>query len=208
MTIEEAHNVWAEKMKGSQVAQDIILEARKTFEKKIKEWNDLDDMEREIIGDQEILKLFNNDPKIKDAAYNAPLERQAQLYAARIIKAARKNKNIDQDEFDKIEGKALATGRQKYGAGKKKLILSEREVEAIEKHAVPKTTLQLLMKEIDKKFLKQMALPREFNGIAPAKLAQVKRMLNTGRYTIADVADFAGVSTSTIERALKEDRKK
>ena len=146
--------------------------------------------------------------KIKDAAYHAPLERQAQLYASRVVSAARKNKNIDQDEFDKIQGKALSTGRQKYGAGKEKLTLSEREVEAIEKHAVPKTTLQLLMKEIDKKFLKQMALPREFNGIAPAKLAQVKRMLATGSYTIADVADFAGVSTSTIERALKEDGKK
>lgn len=91
MTIEEAHNVWAEKMKGSQVAQDIILEARKTFEKKIKEWNDLDDMEREIIGDQEILKLFNNDPKIKDAAYKIISQyEKARLLAGEFVKAYEK----------------------------------------------------------------------------------------------------------------------
>lgn len=68
MTIGEAHEVWAEIIKGSQVGQDKILEARKTFEDKIKEWNDLDNMAREIIGDQEMLKLFNDNQKIKEAA--------------------------------------------------------------------------------------------------------------------------------------------
>ena len=68
MTIGEAHKVWARKMKGSQVPQEEILEARKAYEEKIDEWNKLDDMEREIIGDQEILKIFNDNPKVKAAA--------------------------------------------------------------------------------------------------------------------------------------------
>ena len=68
MTIDEAHKVWARKLKGTQVTQEEILEARKAFEEKIKEWNKLDDIAREIIGDQEMLKLFNDNPKVKEAA--------------------------------------------------------------------------------------------------------------------------------------------
>lgn len=68
MTIIEAHKVWAKKVNGSQVAQQEILEARKTYEEKIKEWHKLDDMARETIGDQEMLKVFNDNPKVKVAA--------------------------------------------------------------------------------------------------------------------------------------------
>ena len=68
MTIVEAHEVWAKTVKGLQVTQQEILEARKAYEEKIEEWNKLDDMEREIIGDQEILKMFNDNPKVKAAA--------------------------------------------------------------------------------------------------------------------------------------------
>lgn len=68
MTIDEAHEVWAKIVKGSQVPQEEILEARKAYEEKIDEWNKLDDMEREIISDQEILKIFNDNSKVKAAA--------------------------------------------------------------------------------------------------------------------------------------------
>ena len=68
MTIYEAHEVWAKIVKGSQVPQEKIMEARKAYEEKIDEWNKLDDMEREIIGDQEILKIFNDNPKVKAVA--------------------------------------------------------------------------------------------------------------------------------------------
>lgn len=91
MTIEEAHNVWAKYLKGSQVAQDKILEARKFFEEKIQEWNDLDNMAREIIGDQEMLKLFNNDPKIKDAADKIISQyKKARQLAGEFVKAYEK----------------------------------------------------------------------------------------------------------------------
>ena len=68
MTISEAHKVWAKKLNGSQVAQQEIMEARKTYEEKIEEWHKLDDMARETIGDQEMLKVFNDNPKVKEAA--------------------------------------------------------------------------------------------------------------------------------------------
>ncbi len=68
MTIFEAHDVWVRKVKGSHVPQEEILEARKVYEEKIEEWNKLDDIGREIIGDQEMLKVFNDDPNVKAAA--------------------------------------------------------------------------------------------------------------------------------------------
>ena len=68
MTIFEAHEVWAKKMKGLQVTQDEILEAQKAYEEKIQEWHKLDDMARETIGDQEMLKVFNDNPDVKAVA--------------------------------------------------------------------------------------------------------------------------------------------
>ena len=68
MTISDAHKVWAKKVTGSQVTQEEILEARKIYEEKIEEWYKLDDYNREMIGDQEMLKVFNDNPKVKEAA--------------------------------------------------------------------------------------------------------------------------------------------
>ena len=68
MTISDAHKVWAKKVNGLQVTQEEILEARKTYEEKIEEWHKLDDYNREMIGDQEMLKVFNDNPKVKEAA--------------------------------------------------------------------------------------------------------------------------------------------
>jgi len=68
MTISEAHQVWKKIVKGSQVSQEEILEARKTYEETIEEWHKRDDMNRETIGDQEMLKVFNDNPKVKEAA--------------------------------------------------------------------------------------------------------------------------------------------
>ncbi len=68
MTISEAHKVWTKIVKGSQVSQEEILEARKTYEETIEEWHKRDDINRETIGDQEMLKVFNDDPKVKEAA--------------------------------------------------------------------------------------------------------------------------------------------
>ena len=53
MTISEAHKVWTKIVKGSQVSQEEILEARKTYEETIEEWHKRDDINRETIGDQE-----------------------------------------------------------------------------------------------------------------------------------------------------------
>lgn len=68
MTISEAHKVWAKKVNGSLVTQQEILEVRNTYEEIIEEWNKLDDMARETIGDQEMLKVFNDNPIVKEAA--------------------------------------------------------------------------------------------------------------------------------------------
>jgi len=68
MTISEARKVWAKKVNGLLVTQQEIMEARKTYEETIEEWHKLDDYNREMIGDQEMLKVINDDPKVKEVA--------------------------------------------------------------------------------------------------------------------------------------------
>ena len=115
MTISEAHKVWTKIVKGSQVSQEEILEARKTYEETIEEWHKRDDINRETIGDQEMLKVFNDDPKVKEAA-------------DKIIKYLLNNEYEDKsnktnaDAFDAARDQQCSKGRQRIDEGWQQLL--------------------------------------------------------------------------------------
>ena len=47
-------------------------------------------------------------------------------------------------------------------------------------------------------------MPREWNGLSPAKLAKARSMLNNGS-TQTEVAQAMGISTTALYNALKEE---
>jgi len=52
--------------------------------------------------------------------------------------------------------------------------------------------------------IKQLATPRTSTGLTASQTARAQRLLNAG-YTQAEVADQLGISTSTLNKALKGD---
>ena len=142
------------------------------------------------------------DAKLNTALKNRPLERKAQLLANAEVKAVRDaNPNLDNDDIKKLKSRALIKARAKTGAGKQQIQITPSEWEAIQAGAISSNKLKQIINNSDLDTLKQLAMPREFKGISPGKVSKAKALEANG-YTLAEIADSLGVSTSTIQKAL------
>lgn len=142
--------------------------------------------------------------KLNIAERNAPLERQAQAIANKIVAIKiRDNPDLSKDEVKRLKQQALAEARLRTGASKKERMIdiSQREWIAIQSGAVSTSFLKRILNNTDTSKVKQMALPRESKGMSAGRVAKARSMLSNG-YTQAEVADYFGVSVSTLRNAL------
>ena len=140
---------------------------------------------------------------------NKPLERRAlalmnSLFEMKV--ADDPTLNADSDRKKKERARLMDYARKCVGSERKKVLIkfSDKEYEAIQAGAIHKSFLQDLIKECDLDSLKQQAMPREWNGLSPAKLAKARSMLNNGS-TQTEVAQAMGISTTALYNALKEE---
>lgn len=140
--------------------------------------------------------------KLNTAQKNSPKERQAQLLANSFIKEIKDaNPDMDGDDLKKAKNKALTRARATVGAKKELIDITPSEWEAIQAHAITKTTLTKILDNADESQVKQYATPKTGTGMTSAKISRAKSMLAAG-CTLAEVADVLGVSTSTISKAI------
>ena len=147
------------------------------------------------------------------AELNAPRERQAQLKAkvsvSSTISAMRKdNPSMTKAEeraiSKKVGQQSLTAARAAYGASGKntRIKISDREWEAIQAGAISDNKLSRILKYTDIDSIKERATPRARTELSNAKISKIKAMQNSG-YTIADIAEAVGVSSSTVTKYLK-----
>lgn len=144
--------------------------------------------------------------KLNIALKNRPLERKAQLLANERVKLVRQNNpDMDKDDIKKLKNQALTQARLQTGASKKARLvdITDREWEAIQSGAISTNKLSQIIQNSDLDILKQRSMPRESRGISDAKRSRAK-MLESNGYTLAEIADSLGVSTSTISKVLNE----
>ena len=144
--------------------------------------------------------------KLNIALKNRPLERKAQLLANERVKLVRQNNpDMDKDDIKKLKNQALTQARLQTGASKKARLvdITDREWEAIQSGAISTNKLSQIIQNSDLDILKQRSMPRESRGISDTKRARAK-MLESNGYTLAEIADSLGVSTSTISKVLNE----
>lgn len=141
-----------------------------------------------------------------DQAYRAkPKEARAQNIAQGIINAKlRADHNLSQKEIKKIRQIALETARAQVGVRKedKDIKLTDREWAAIQSGAVSNNVLLEILKNTNPDSLRERATPSNGRTLSDAQEAKIRNMHN-GYYTIAEIADYMGVSTSTVSRVLK-----
>ena len=143
--------------------------------------------------------------KLKNAAKNAPKERQAQVIANSVVKAKiQDNPDMDKDDIKKASNIALNDARASVGASGKdtRINITDREWEAIQAGAISDNQLTQILRYSDADKLKERAMPRSTSGLSTAKTSRAKAMQASG-FTIAEIADALGVSASTISNALK-----
>ena len=110
-----------------------------------------------------------------------------------------------EDEIKKASAQALATARVRVGAGKKDVYITvnDREWEAIQSGAISSNKLSKILNNTDLDTIRQRATPREQLSVNPAKADRMRAMAKSG-YTIAEIADQLGYSSSVVSKSLKE----
>ena len=142
--------------------------------------------------------------KLNISLRNAPKERQAQLLANKIVETkVQSNPSIkdDKDKYRKVKGQALQTARQKTGAKKERIAITDKEWEAIQKGAISDSKLSQILNNADLDVIRKYATPRATTTLSPAKEAKARAMSKSG-YTTKEIADAVGISTSSVSKLM------
>jgi predicted transcriptional regulator len=141
--------------------------------------------------------------KLNVALKNAPRERQAQVIANANVAAKQKvYPDMTKSELKKVKQQALTAARAAVGAKREPVKISDREWEAIQAGAISENKLKQILNNTDIDVVKQLATPRSTTALSNAKINKINAMKASG-YSIAEIANALGVSTSTVSKYLK-----
>ena len=150
--------------------------------------------------------------KVIEAQKNAPRERQATVISNQIVReqvATNPEIKDSKDKMKKIKNSALMEARSRVGASKKdvEVVISPKEWEAINANAIGSTSLKTIINNANKDTLRDLAMPKQTRTISTAKENKIK-MMSTGGFSLDEIAQATGVSTSTISNILNTKTKK
>lgn len=141
--------------------------------------------------------------KLRIALANAPLERQVHLVGNKVVEARKAaNPDMEPSQIKKLKGQVLADMRERVGASKQRIEITEREWEAIESGAISNSRLTQILNNTNLDVVQSLATPRSNVTMSESKIARAKIYQEQGR-TLAQISDMLGVSVSTLSRALK-----
>lgn len=145
--------------------------------------------------------------RLNEAEKNSVRERQAARMAnAEVERKRAANPDMDKGDVRKESQKAMTKYRQEVGAISRRdrnIKISDREWEAIQAGAISENKLKRILANADIDELRQRATPRDSKTISTAKAARIKNMSATGNYTVAEIANQLGLSTTTVRKYLK-----
>ena len=140
--------------------------------------------------------------KLNVALRNAPKERQAQVIANANVAAKKKdNPDMTNAEIKKAGQQALTSARVSVGAKREPIKLTDKEWEAIQAGAISENKLKQIINNVNIDELRQRATPRTTTSLSSAKISKISSMSASG-YSIAEIAQALGVSTSTVSKYL------
>lgn len=140
--------------------------------------------------------------KLNQSLMNAPRERQAQLLATSVVNAKKQeNPNMEKEELKKIKQRALSDARNKLGAKRTTVDITDAEWEAIEAGAISPNKLSQILQNTDTAVIREKATPKNNRTMSDAKLNKLKCMAASG-YSNAEIAEALGISSSTVTKYL------
>lgn len=149
--------------------------------------------------------------RLNEAEKNSVRERQAMRLTnsevkAKIAEADAKGEPLEAKDIRKAKQQALTKYRQEVGSISRKdrnLKISDREWEAIQAGAIHESKLKRILANTDIDDLRQRATPRDSREVSSSKVNRMRQLSASGKYTIAEIADQLGLSTTTVKKYLK-----
>lgn len=149
--------------------------------------------------------------KLNDALLNTTKERAALRLANAEVnskkEAYRQEHGTDMKPGDvkKVSQRAVTKYRQEVGSVARRdrnIDITDKEWEAIQAGAISENTLKKILNNTDIDKLRERATPRTTNSLSTAQVNRAKA-LSASNYTLSDIANKLGVSTSTVSKYLK-----
>lgn len=144
--------------------------------------------------------------KLNTALLNATREREAQRRANAEVNAKKlADPNMKTSDIKKESQRALSANRSAVGSVSRRdrnIDITDREWEAIQAGAVSENKLVQILNNTDIDKLRQRATPRSNNTLSQAKVNRIKA-LAASNYTLAEIANKLGISTSAVSKYLK-----
>lgn len=138
------------------------------------------------------------DEALRKAYANKPYERLAQRAAdARVAAVLEDNPTMSSKDLSKYRARAVKTARQRVGAEKSQIYLTDRQWEAVQARAVSPYKLSEILANGDQERIVSLATPKQSKSLSTSKIAQIKALGSQG-YTQAEIAERLGISTSTV----------
>ena len=142
------------------------------------------------------------------AERNAPKERRAQAIANSVVKAKiQDNPELsdpgNKKTLEKIRSAAIDDARTSVGASGRntRIHITDKQWQAIQAGAITDSRLKSILKYTDEDELKKLAMPKKTLVLSTAQQTKMRRMKTSG-YTIAEIAESLGVSTSTVSKYI------
>lgn len=140
--------------------------------------------------------------KLSISLKNAPKERKAQILANAMVNAKKQaNPDMTKAEIKKAGQKALVQAREKVGAKRTTIVLTDREWAAIQAGAISENLLTKIINHTDSDSLRSKATPRATVTVSNAQIARIKAMARSG-YTNDEIAKALGKSASTVSKYI------
>ena len=151
----------------------------------------------------EVSSLYD---KLNTALLNTTRERAAQRMAnAEVQSKKEQDPTMKTADVKKASQQAISKYRQEVGSVTRRdrnIEITDREWEAIQAGAISENKLKQILDNANIDSLRQRAMPKASSTLSQAKVNRIKAM-NDSNYTIQQIADKLGVSTSTINKYLK-----
>lgn len=191
--IEEVYADYANEMKS--LGNKARLESTRTAK-----WEVSKDAAIKYAPEVESLKK-----KLTLAESNAPIERKAiAITNKKVAEYKENNPQADKDDVKKFTSKALATSRAEMGAHKEQIVPTDKEWEAIQAHAINKSTMENIIKQMDSDRMKELATPRESKTVSASMQTKIRQLSNAG-YTQSEIANYLDISTATVNQYARKE---
>ena len=149
--------------------------------------------------------------RLNEAEKNSVRERQAIRLANADVKAKKQaaeesGTELKPSDIKKASQQAVTKRRQEVGSVSRRdrnIEISDREWEAIQAGAISENKLKRILANADIDDLRQRATPREKRALNTSQISRINAMSASGNYTMAQIADQLGLSTSTVRKYLK-----